>query len=251
VAEQHCRRALELDGDQDAAHNLLARIRLRGPEYLDVIRALHAQLEPRSYVEVGIRHGDSLALAAPSTIAIGIDPAPEPRHAFSPRTTIIRKTSDAAFAGRDVDDALGGVPIDLAFIDGMHQFDFALRDFINIEKRAAAASTILVHDCYPFDEITARRERVTKFWSGDVWRLIVALKQYRPDLEIHTIATAPTGLGLIRRLDPTSTVLADNLDRIVAEFAALPYETLDANKDAALNLFPNEWPRIAELFASS
>ena len=133
----------------------------------------------------------------------------------------------------------------------MHQFDFALRDFINIEKRAAAGSTILVHDCYPLDEITARRERVTKFWSGDVWRLIVALKRYRPDLEIHTIATAPTGLGLIRRLDPTSTVLADNLDRIVAEMSALPYATLDGNKDAALNFFPNEWPRIAELFAST
>ena len=87
--------------------------------------------------------------------------------------------------------------------------------------------------------------------STAVWRLIVALKQYRPDLEIHTIATAPTGLGLIRRLDPTSTVLADNLDRIVAEMSALPCATLDGNKDAALNFFPNEWRRIAELFAST
>ena len=38
---------------------------------------------------------------------------------------------------------LGGLPIDLAIIDGMHQFEFALRDFINIEKHSSPQSTNL------------------------------------------------------------------------------------------------------------
>lgn len=251
AAEHYCRKALELDADQDLAHNVLAKTLLHGPDYMEVLRQLHAHLQPRTYLEVGIRHGDSLALAAPATIAIGIDPAPELRHAFGPRTRIVRETSDDGFASRVVDDTLGGAPIELAFIDGMHKFEFALRDFINIEKRAAVTSTILVHDCYPLDEATARRDRVTKFWSGDVWRLILALRKYRPDLEVHTIATAPTGLGLIRRLDPTSTVLADQLDTIIAEFVAVPYEALASDKDRLLALFPNEWSKIAALFGSA
>src|SRR5258706_5348979 len=51
---------------------------------------------------------------------------------------------------------------------------------------------------------TAARERVDAFWSGDVWKLVPCLKKYRPDLSIHTIASAPTGLPVIRNLDPAS-----------------------------------------------
>jgi len=42
-----------------------------------------------------------------------------------------------------------GVDTDRARFRGMHQFEFALRDFINIEKHCTSRSTILIHDCYP------------------------------------------------------------------------------------------------------
>ena len=106
---------------------------------------------------------------------------------------------------------LGGKAVDLAFIDGMHLFEYALRDFSNLERLCTPHSTILVHDCYPLDRQTADRERTTLFWSGDIWRLILLLKKYRPDLEINVIAAPPTGLGVIRNLDPASRVIADNL----------------------------------------
>ena len=92
--------------------------------------------------------------------------------------------------------------MDLAFIDGMHQFEFALRDFINIEKYCSADSIILIHDVYPIDATSAARERASWFWSGDIWRLILMLNKYRPDLSVNVIAARPTGLAIVQNLDP-------------------------------------------------
>src|SRR5262249_40566888 len=155
---------------------------------------------------------------------------------------IFAKTSDAFFAQHDLFKELDERPIDLAFLDGMHLFSFALRDFINVERYCTPTSTCLVHDCFPLDERTAACTRATNFWSGDVWKLILCLKKHRPDLKIHTIATAPTGLAIIRALDAKSTILRDQLERICDEFAKLPYAVLDNDKNGKLNLVANNWP---------
>ena len=46
------------------------------------------------------------------------------------------QTSDEFFARNDVGAELGGLPVDLAFIDGMHHFEFALRDCRFGKRRA-------------------------------------------------------------------------------------------------------------------
>ena len=86
-----------------------------------------------------------------------------------------------------------------------------------------------------------------QFWSGDIWRLVVLLKKYRQDLSIHTIAAPPTGLALIRNLDPGSRFIAGNLERLCAEFLRLDYGYLDKDRAGKLNLFPNDWERILSL----
>jgi len=145
---------------------------------------------------------------------------------------------------------LGGKRLELAFIDGMHQFEFALRDFINVEKHSSQDSVILIHDVYPIDATSAARERASWFWSGDIWRLILILKKYRPDLTVNVIGTSPTGLGIVKNLDPNSRVLAEHLDEIVEEFLALDISVLDGRKDEMLNRIPNDWPTIARLIDS-
>jgi hypothetical protein len=167
---------------------------------------------------------------------------------LGPNVRIVRATSEEFFRG-DVAGLFGGVPVELAFIDGMHLFEFALRDFAAIEPLAAPGGAILLHDCYPLDRRTAERKRRTAFWSGDCWRAIIALKKYRPDLSIHTIATRPTGLALVRGLDPRSTLLARDMDAIVAETLALDYAVLEADKPRMLNAFPNDPARLAALLA--
>lgn len=243
-ARRHCRAALALEPAIPGLYMILSQLEMPGPFYIDLLSRIHAHLHPRTYLEIGVETGQTLCLARPETRAIGIDPEPVVSHALSPGTTVHAVTSEEYFARHDVRAEFGDMPIDLAFIDGMHHFEFALRDFINIEKRCTAQSTILMHDCYPFDRLTAERERRVVFWSGDIWRLMLALRKYRPDLRLHTVATAPTGLGIARGLDPQSRVLEDKYGEIVREFLAQDYSVLDADKAEKLALYPNDWERI-------
>jgi hypothetical protein len=220
---------------------------MEGENYTKVMAQIFDQLRPRTYVEVGIYKGLTLQLAKPPTIAIGIDPEPRLGRAPLANHRIFAQTSDAFFASRDLRAELGGLPVDLAFIDGMHLFDFALRDFINLERACSHESVILIHDCYPRDRQTAERDMSPDFWTGDVWRLVVLLKKYRPDLSIHTIGAAPTGLCMVQNLDPSSGVLQANYGRLCEEFLALDYAYLDQDKPQKLNLFPNEPEKIRAL----
>jgi hypothetical protein len=198
-------------------------------------------------VEIGVATGKSLTLVRPETRALGVDPDPAIQYALSPNTRVFKETSDAFFAGHDVRAELGGLEVELAFIDGLHCFDYALRDFINLERLCGRGATILVHDCFPLDRVSAQRERKSGFWSGDVWRLVVLLKKHRPDLRIHTIAAPPTGLVVIRGLDPSSRALADNLERLIEEFLRLDYAYLREGREEKLNLIANDWARVREL----
>ena len=246
AASELCRRALE-HCDYGRAYRLLAELELPGEDYLRVLERVHAYVRPQTYLEIGVARGDSLRLTPSETTALGIDPAPRPRHPLRANQRVVAETSDRFFATHDVRAELGGRSLRMAFIDGMHHFDFALRDFVNLEPYCERNSLIFVHDCYPLDERTAEREQSTTFWSGDVWRLIVLLKRHRPDLRIVTIGTPPTGLGLITHLDPTSSALRERLPGLIAEGLATDYASIAAVKPAALNLLPNEWPRVRAL----
>jgi hypothetical protein len=71
----------------------------------------------------------------------------------------------------------------------------------------------------------------------------LVLRKYRPDLSVNVIATAPTGLGVVRRLDlhPGYWVSAW---RNRARFLALDYSVLDIDKPGMLALYPNDWERV-------
>lgn len=226
---------------------LIAQIRLGGEFYTDVLARIIDRVKPRTYVEIGVFKGDSLRLALPPTRAIGIDPAPRLSAPLAENQKVFAETSDAFFASHDLRAELDGLPVDLAFIDGMHQFEFALRDFANLERHCTRDSIILIHDCYPLDRQSAERTPQPTNWSGDVWRLIVLLKKYRPDLAIATLGAPPTGLALIRNLDPASRILLDRHDELCAEFLALDYAYLDEGMREKLNYVPNDWEKIRAL----
>ena len=198
------------------------------PTYYHLMADIHRRKAPRTYVEIGVHEGHSLGLVGPDTQVVGIDPEPKIAHEVGDNIEIVTATSDDYFDGLD-GSPFGELPIDLAFIDGMHHVEFALRDFINIERHCAPESTILVHDCIPIDEDTANRERTTVIWSGDIWKLLPFLAEYRPDLQITAHPVEPTGLAEITHLDPTSTVLADRYDELVEGLIAMPYSAMGAN----------------------
>ncbi len=229
------------------AHHMLAGLEFPGEDYFQVLARIHEHLKPATYLEIGIDQGRSFEIVRPETLALGVDPSPRLQKPLEARQRVFSQTSDEFFEQCDVISELGGKTLDLAFIDGMHHFEFALRDFINVEKYCSADSVILIHDVYPIDATSAARERASQFWSGDIWRLILILKKYRPDLTVNVIAARPTGLGIVQNLDPRSRVLAERQHEIIDEFLALDISVLDGRKDKMLNRFPNDWTSIARL----
>jgi tetratricopeptide (TPR) repeat protein len=247
AAVHYCERTLEIDPDMQPVHDLLASLFLHGEHYLRVLERIHEHLEPRTYVEIGFEQGHSLRLVSPQTRAVGIDPEPQLSAPLPPNVRLFAEASDDFFARHDLRAELGGLPVELAFIDGMHRFEYALRDFMNLERYCTPQSTVVLDDCFPHDRRTAMRERVVHFWTGDVWKVVVLLKKYRPDLSINTIAAPPSGVCVVRNLDPASTVIGDNLRRLIDEFMALDYGYLEKDRAGKLNLFPNDWEKIRPL----
>lgn len=216
---------LERFPDFPGAQGALAGLRLPGPPYRDVLRRAHELLKPRTYLEIGVETGATLALARSAERSVGIDPdssklRPE---LIPPSARVFHETSDAFFERQSRAQVLGPHLVDLAFIDGMHWFEYALRDFMHVEAWSQRDGTVILHDCLPLFPLTASRERRTKFWVGDVWKVVSILREYRPDLRVTLVATAPSGLCVVRGLDPTSRVLPDRLAEIVERFRDLPY----------------------------
>ncbi|MEX0666633.1 MAG: class I SAM-dependent methyltransferase [Acidimicrobiia bacterium] len=241
-AEAHFREALTNEPRLAAAYEGLSRLRMPGPGYYDRISRIHEQLNPASYLEIGVFTGESLALARPPTVAIGVDPDPQIRELISVELHLYRETSTQFFQ-RDLRSVFGGGAPSLVFIDGLHEFPAVLEDFANVEAVSDPGTIVLLHDMIPFDETTQQAERVHEFYTGDVWKLLHCLADVRPDLSWFTIRTPPSGLTVVGGLDSTSTVLRDEYEKLVERFASLTF-------DDALNVpgpvLENEWSVAAD-----
>jgi len=242
--------ALTFNPDLPDAHSGLAAIKLPGMPYLDWLKKLYADLEPKNVIEIGVSQSASLACIPRPTVAIGVDPVPSVIFPLQTEAHIFAETSDEFFKQRDVRALLGGEPLSLGFIDGSHLFEQALRDFMHLESYCGPKSVILFHDTVPLDEVTQRRVPETHFSTGDVWKTILCLKQYRPELDVFTIATAPTGLTVVLGLDPSSRVLADKYDEAVARFIDVPFSEIQPTLATNLNLIPNDWDAVKARLAA-
>lgn len=177
-----------------------------------LLAGLHEALRPRTYFEIGVRFGDSLALSRARTI--GVDPAYAIRAPLHCDIQTFTDTSDDFFARPGAFEHFDGAGIDLAFIDGMHMSEYVLRDFMNAEAHAAPGAVFVLDDVLPRNDLEAYRIRRTKAWAGDVYKVLEVLRTHRPDLTIVPVNTAPTGTVVIAGLDPDSTVLREAYDQI-------------------------------------
>jgi SAM-dependent methyltransferase len=208
-------------------------------DYLDRIAAIHRLLRPRTYLEIGVGHGRSLALAGPDTLAVGVDPSPELLVALPPGARVVRKTSDDFFSGHDMAEIFGGRPLDLVFVDGLHLVEFALRDIARAARYCAPGARLLVHDTLPWERRIALRERETQAWTGDVWKVGLALKAHCPGLAMLTVDVAPSGLTMLGRLDAAAGLL-DRCDEISGSLVDLDYDAFVSEGRAALNVVPDD-----------
>ena len=164
-------------------------------EYLDFLERLHAAVQPEAYLEIGLRHGDSLALA--SCPSLGVDPAFNLKVELGENVTLLRETSDEYFGRKWPLKPLGGRRVDMAFIDGMHLSEFALRDFMGVEQLSRWTGVAIFDDILPRTVEEANRDRRTRAWTGDVYKVLRMLECHRPDLICLRVGTKPTGLLLV------------------------------------------------------
>jgi hypothetical protein len=198
-----------------------------GPDYVEMLRALHSWKKPKIYLEICKGHNTTLQLSMCRTIAVG-------KPTLSAAS--IKKLKNIEFDLFEMDSVsffkkinflnLYQKPVDLAFIDGAHICETALTEFLHIEKIARHDSIIVLHDCLPLEvgitgrdatRAAPRNPKRRDWWLGDVWRTALYLKRHRPDLVMRAYGARPSGLICITGLDPTHRFTKADIDRAKAE----------------------------------
>lgn len=199
--------------------------------YIEVLSQLHNTLAPKTYVEIGTHQGVSLQLSKCKSVAI--DPQFHLKQGVvesKPSCLFFQMPSDRFFSEYDLSTLLGG-QIDLCFLDGMHLYEFLLRDFMHIEEHCKTNSVIAIHDAIPSDLLMAERvPTLGAAWAGDVWKTILLLQKYRPDLRFTCIDAEPTGLVLITNLNSSSRLLRERYFSLIEEFRDLSLQEYGLDK---------------------
>jgi hypothetical protein len=203
--------------------------RATGMHYYTFLRHAHAKIKPKWYLEIGTCKGKSLASVKCASVAI--DPVFQlqvPVHVDKPLLLLLQAASDDAFAS-EIFTGLDA-KFDIAFLDGMHRFEYLLRDIINAERNMARNGTIFLHDTAPFNfEMTARTQ-IPGPWTGDVWKLLPILAEYRPDLIVDHLDCRPTGVAMIRGDWGINKSLEINYEAIVSRYMSVTLEQFGAKR---------------------
>lgn len=194
-----------------------------GLGYQSFLDDLHRENMFDWYMEIGCNEGRTFAPVQSKTVAV--DPFFKCESNIigkKPTLHVFQEESDSFFASGFLNKMK--IRLSFSFLDGMHKFDYLLRDFMNAEANAHPDGVIALHDCCPFNEemTTVDMSNLPKgAWTGDVWKLLPILQEYRPDLKLTVLGCRPTGLVLISELDPESTALAAAYDEIIQRYDGL------------------------------
>ena len=200
------------------------------------LAALHEILQPKLYLEIGVHQGLSLALAKSAEYAIGIDP--NPLINATGNQFLYRTTSDNFFAQ---DHRLG--QIDLAFIDGEHLAEFALRDFINVARFTKPRSVVVFDDILPYNSAIAGRVMPPGGdWTGDVWKVWEVLKN-EPNMTVLLVNTFPTGTMVVMNWEKG---LVDQGEALGARYADLEKRILEMGEEVPAVILDRKHAHTAE-----
>jgi hypothetical protein len=210
------------------------------------INRLAALRAARRYLEIGVADGGTFL-----HVDIPFKHAVDPRFRFPTaehETETVRffeMTSDAYFTRA----APPGLTFDIIFIDGLHTFEQAFRDFCATQRLAHDRTIWLIDDVYPsdvFSSLPSQQDAVrfrkrhgadSGVWHGDVYKCVFAIRDFFPNLDFRTFAKGegnPQTVVLARRRSDFSPVLGD-----VERIARMDYFGFWENRDK-LNLASSE-----------
>ena len=206
--------------------NNLKKSRMSGVSYVDFLAFVQTAMNSSRYLEIGVRSGASLA--AMKGRAVGIDPNYRNSLDAGARESgayLYKMTSDSYFQRHNPHEDLNG-PIQVAFVDGMHHFEYVVRDVLNVQRHAAAESLILLHDCIPWSfSMTKRLEMdflgqyagVRGNWTGDVWKAIPVLQELLPFMQVNMVDCAPTGIVILSIIKPDYKVIPHRVEHLIMQ----------------------------------
>lgn len=200
-------------------------------------RALHGRLSP-TYLEIGVRKGECFSQIS-ATRRIAIDPAPQGVDALlGSEDRLFRMTSDDFFH-EHAETVLGKQGVDVALVDGLHEFTQALRDVLSLETYMKPDGVIFIHDCNP---PSRGHTECGGEWTGDVWKVAYYLTRQRSDLSFVTL-DCDWGLGMVRRFNKRSlnSLPAPSL---VEAIKVLDYDVLAKDRRGVLKLRPPWYSRF-------
>jgi len=224
-----------------------SRIRARFNKERSRVTACNDILEAfqgTQYLEIGVSHGYILDVIRAEN-KIGVDPKPP--------SEVVKKIDNATYFSMPSDEffateapaLLGDRGIDVALVDGLHEYRQALRDVENCLAYLNEDGVIVMHDCNPStesagvppSELAAARQRAIAegqpnphVWNGDVWKTVVHLRSTRSDLHVFVL-DCDHGLGFVAPGSPD-----DNLDCTQEQIDAMTYQDLLADRHKLLNL---------------
>jgi len=221
--------------------------------YRDFLKVLHEK-KYEMYFEIGSCDGSSLSLSQSPSVAIDpnyqltLDPVGNKDFCL-----LFQEKSDYFF-----EETLPKFPhlkCQLGFIDGMHLFEYALRDFINLAKNSSEKPLFLFHDVLPWNYEMATRDykKIPRGkgepWTGDIWKLIPIFINLGMEKNMKILTAAPSGLLAIS--NPSNdliTKLEDDFDRIVAEWTdiELDRKSLSALYESKIFVKPEIYLRFLE-----
>lgn len=196
----------------------------------------------KNYLEIGVENGH-IFFRVKSTFKVAVDPkflfdfsrrlGKALINPYNFNNQYFEKTSDAFFA-QDAQRVFSAKKLQLALVDGMHEYQYALRDVENTLRYMQENGVVVMHDCNPQTAGAAGRFEDWEVgeWNGDVWRTIIHLRSQRPDLTVFVL-DIDQGLGIVTRQKPDAM-----LDFTPAQIQALTYDELVQNREKWLNLKP-------------
>ena len=214
-----------------------------------VIQTLMNQKKYSRYLEIGVFSGH-IFFRVKSKFKIAVDPDFQfsefkkaawlflnPNNFYN---KYFEKLSDVFF-NEDAPGILSGIELEIALIDGMHEYSYALNDVVNTLQYLSKKGVIILHDCNPqkkehavsFAEWKTRDFKNT--WNGDVWRTVLHLRSLRNDINVFTL-DCDQGLGIITFGKPENP-----LHYTKEEIEEFSFEDFEANRESWLNLKPVDY----------
>jgi hypothetical protein len=213
----------------------------------------------RTYLEIGTNKGRSL-LPVRCHLKMAVDPGfkIKPQHILkwymkNPtnfRNRYFRETSDDFFKNREAYLRKKSY-VDIALVDGLHTYEQSLKDVMNVLKYLNPQGLIVMHDCYPPDEVAATPARSVenaieiagdkwkKVWCGEVWKTILYLRKKYPDELDVCVINADFGLGIVRKKSRDEVDL--KIDKsLQQEIGSLDYSVIKKDP-SGLNLKDKEF----------